>query len=110
MPSAPSLDRDRIRREWVTNVERCRWTVPFEGGSVTLHDRGPKMDREKLVLDPELIYRRYEDEQLTDEAVIKIAMRCYYSEERLDLIATQRFRVVAAWADILGNPTARGRS
>jgi cyclopropane fatty-acyl-phospholipid synthase-like methyltransferase len=55
----PKLDRDRIRNEWVTEVERLRWEVPFEGGRVTMHDRRPRMDRERLVLYPELIYRRY---------------------------------------------------
>ena len=53
-------------------------------GELTLHDRRPRMDRERLVLYPELIYRRYRDDVLVDEAVLKIAMRCYYPEELLN--------------------------
>ncbi len=90
----PKLDRDRIRNEWVTGVEQLRWEVPFEGGRVTLHDRRSRMDRERLVLYPELIYRRYRDDELVDEAVLKIVMRCYYPEQLLNLIATHGFRVV----------------
>jgi hypothetical protein len=52
------------------------------------------MDRERLVLYPELIYRRYRDNELVDEAVLKIAMRCYYPEELLSLIAAHGFRVL----------------
>ena len=98
----PNLDPDRIRREWVTDVERLRWEVPVEGGRVTMHDHRPRMDRERLVLYPELIYRRYEDDRLADEAVLKIALRCYYPEELLDLIAAQGFRVVNKWGGYAG--------
>jgi len=104
----PKLDRDRLRSEWATDDERLRWEVPFEGGRVTLHDRRPRMDRERLVLYPELIFRRYEDEDLIDEAVLKIVMRCYYSEELLDLIAAQGFRVVNTWGGYAGEPYGEG--
>jgi hypothetical protein len=52
------------------------------------------MDREKLILYPELIYRRYRTDELVDEAVLKISMRCYYPEELLSLITGHGFRVV----------------
>ena len=92
--SRPTLDPDRIRKEWVTQAERLRWEVPFEKGRVTMHDRRPRMDRERLVLYPELIYRRYRGDEMVDEAVLKIAMRCYYPKELLTLIAAHGFRVV----------------
>jgi SAM-dependent methyltransferase len=104
----PSVDRDRIRNEWVTEVERLRWEVPFEGGRVTLHDRRPRMDREKLVLYPELVYRHYEEDRLVDEAVLKIAMRCYYPDELPSLIADQGFLIVNRWGGYAGEPYGEG--
>jgi SAM-dependent methyltransferase len=104
----PSLDADRMRREWVTDHEKFRWEVPFQGGRVTLHDRRPSMERQKLVVYPELVYRRYEEDRLLDEAVLKIAMRCYYPEELLNLIADQGFRVVNRWGGYAGEPYGEG--
>lgn len=104
----PKLDRDRIRREWVREVERLVWEGPFEGGRVTLHDRRPRMDRERLVLYPELVFRRYVDGEFVDEAVLKIAMRCYYPEELLDLIAAHGFRVVNKWGGYAGEAYGEG--
>lgn len=104
----PSLDADRMRREWVTDHERFRWEVPFEGGRVTLHDRRAGMDREKLVLYPELVYRRYEEDKLIDEAVLKISMRCYYPEELLSLIADQGFFIVNRWGGYAGEAYGEG--
>ena len=104
----PKLDRDRIRKEWVTGVERLRWEVPFEGGRVTLHDRRSRIDRERLVLYPELIYRRYRDDALVDEAVLKIAMRCYYPEELLNLIAAHGFRVANMYGGFAGEQYGEG--
>jgi hypothetical protein len=64
-----------MRRDWVREGEHFRWDVPFEGGRFILHDRRPNMDRETRVVYPELVYRRYEGDELVDEAVLAIAMR-----------------------------------
>lgn len=104
----PSLDRDRIRKEWVTDVERFRWEVPFEGARVTMHDRRSRMDRGRLVLYPELIYRRYREDELVDEAVLEIAMRCYYPQELLSLIAGHGFRVVNTCGGYAGERYGEG--
>ena len=104
----PSLEPNRMRREWVTSTERFRWEVPIEGGRVTLHDRRPRMDREKLVLYPELIYRRYEEYELVDEAVLEISMRSYYPEELLSLISAEGFRIVNTWGGYAGEPYGEG--
>jgi SAM-dependent methyltransferase len=104
----PSLDADRMRHEWVSDNEKFRWEVPFEGGRVTLHDRRPRMDPEKLVLYPELVYRRYEEDRLVDETVLRIAMRCYYPEELLSLIAGQGFRIVNRWGGFGGERYGEG--
>jgi SAM-dependent methyltransferase len=104
----PNLDRDRLPQEWCKDVEQLQWELPVEGGSVTLHDRRPRMDAQKLVLYPELIYRRYEGETLVDETVLKIAMRCYYPEDLLQLIAKNGFRVLNKWGGYAGEPYGEG--
>ncbi len=104
----PNLDPARMRREWRREKEQLAWEVPIEDGRVTCHDRKPRMDREKLVLYPELIYRRYRGEALVDEVVLKIVMRCYYPEGFRDLITDQGFRIVAAWGGYQGEAYGEG--
>ena len=55
-----------------------------------------------MVLYPELIYRRYHGKALVDEAVLKIAMRCYYPEEFLRLVEDHGFRVTGQWGGYAG--------
>jgi hypothetical protein len=104
----PSLDADRMRRQWVSDQERLRWEVPFEGGRVTLHDRRARIDRKRLVLYPELVYRRYEEDKLVDEAVLQIPMRCYYPEELMGLIADQGFLIANKWGGYAGEAYGEG--
>jgi hypothetical protein len=66
------------------------------------------MDADKLVLYPELIYRRYQGKKLVDEAVLKIAMRCYYPEEFVQLIVRYGFRVLNRWGGYAGEPYGKG--
>lgn len=77
----PNRDRESLIDEWCNDAETLNWEVETEDGKVTCHDRRPRLDRENLILYPELIYRKYEDGSLVDEAVLKIAMRCYYPDE-----------------------------
>ncbi len=104
----PNLEPNRLRKEWCTEEETFAWEVPVEGGRVTLHDRRPKMDRQKLVLYPELVYRRYEQDVLVDQAVLPIAMRCYYADDLIRLVEDQGFGVVNTWGGYAGEPYGEG--
>jgi hypothetical protein len=44
-----------------------------------------------------LIYRRYEQDVLVDEAILKILMRCYYPEEFEALISRHGFSIKNRW-------------
>jgi len=57
------------------------------------------MDPDKMILYPGLIYRRYQGEALVEEATLKIAMRCYYPEEFVQLIVNQAFGCFSSGAD-----------
>src|SRR5438876_4034121 len=63
----PNGDPEALRREWCTAQEKLCWEVPVESGRVTCHDRRPRMDPDKMILYPELIYRRYQGEALVEE-------------------------------------------
>jgi hypothetical protein len=97
-----------MRREWCSDEEKLDWETAVEGGRVTCHERWLRMDPDKMVLYPELIYRRYQGEAQVDEAVLKIAMRCYYPEEFETLIIGQGFGVVRKWGGYEGEPYGEG--
>ncbi len=57
---------------------------------------------------PELIYRFYQGEQLVEETVLSIAMRCYYPEEFLALIECHGFRITGKWGGYAGEVYGEG--
>jgi hypothetical protein len=61
-----------------------------------------------LVVFAELIYRRYEGDQLVEEAVQPIPMRCWYLDEFLTLITGQGFRVTGCWGGYAGEAYGEG--
>jgi len=104
----PYGDAETLRREWCTEQEQLCWEVAVAGGRVTCHERRPRMDPDRMVLYPELIYRRYHGKALVDEAVLKIAMRCYYPEGFVQLVVKQGFRVLQQWGGYEGELYGQG--
>ena len=104
----PKSDPETMRREWCSDNERLSWETAVENGRVTCHERRPRMDPDKMVLYPELIYRRYHGGALVDESVLKIAIRCYYPEEFEQMIVNQGFRVLQRWGGYEGEPYGQG--
>ncbi|MCI0692275.1 class I SAM-dependent methyltransferase [candidate division KSB1 bacterium] len=93
----PRRDPESMRREWRVDGEIFCWEMLVDGGKIIHHERRPRMDAAKLVLYPELIYRRYERETLMDEAILKIAMRCYYPGQFEKLIVDYGFQIMNRW-------------
>jgi SAM-dependent methyltransferase len=104
----PYKDAEGLRREWCSDQENFGWEMPFDGGTLTCHDRRPRLDPDKLVLYPELIYRHYRGERLVDEAVLKIAMRCYYPGEFAQLIIDHGFRIIERCGGYSGESYGEG--
>jgi len=98
----PMWGPQELRRAWVTEQETFCWAVPVEGGRVTCHDRRAHIHPDRLILYPELIWRRYRHETMVDEAVLKIPMRCYYPDEFSTLITEHGFRMVDRWGGYSG--------
>jgi SAM-dependent methyltransferase len=98
----PNRDPQALREHWVDGEENLEWEVPVEGGRLACYDRCARMDAEKLILYPELIYRLYEGETLKEESILKIAMRCYYPDEFVNLIRGHGFEILDRWGGYQG--------
>ena len=104
----PDRDPEALRREWPRQEEYQCWEVPIEDGRITCHGRNARMDSEKMVLYPELIFRTYRGKNLTEEVVLKILMRCYYPEEFTTTILNQGFEILNCWGGYLGERYGEG--
>lgn len=104
----PYADRETLLREWVTADEKLQWEVHLEGSTLRCYDRRPRLDPEQLVLYPELVYRRYEGDQLVEEAILKIPMRCYYADEFAALVEAYGFRITNRWGGYAGEIYGQG--
>jgi len=113
-------DPERLRQEWGTPTEVFRWEVAVAGGRLRCDERRSRMDPEKRILYPELIYRRRRDcvgagpegpsqgDAWVEEAVLKIPRRCYAPEEFAQVIRRHGFRIVQRWGGYAGEPYGEG--
>jgi hypothetical protein len=104
----PNRDPEALRRDWVQKEEYQCWEVPIEDGRITCHARNARMEPEKRVLYPELIFRTYQGKNMTEEIVLKILMRCYYPEEFTATILKHGFEILNCWGGYLGEPYGEG--
>ena len=104
----PLYEPEELIKRWETKDEDLSWEIPVEGGRVACYDRKSGIDVEKLILYPELIYRRYAGERLVDESVLKIVMRCYYPDEFEKLVVQHGFRVLKRWGGYAGETYGQG--
>jgi SAM-dependent methyltransferase len=104
----PNLDPEALRNQWTATEEKLSWEVPVEGGRLVCYDRRAHIDGERLVLYPELIYRRYEGETLAEESILKIAMKCYYPDTFEKLIIEHGYAVRNRWGGYDGEDYGNG--
>jgi SAM-dependent methyltransferase len=93
----PEGGAEELQRKWSTDDERFVWKVPFDDGYVTCHERRSDLAIEPLVLYPELIWRRYEDAVVVDEARLRVPMRHHDSDGFTALVEKHGFRIVNKW-------------
>jgi len=104
----PNRDREAMLSGWGDGLEHPAWELETEEGRITCHDLHTAVQAEPLIIYPELIYRRYQNEKLVGQAILRIAMRCYYPDEFLDLIKRHGFRILDTWGGYLGEPYGQG--
>ena len=51
---------------------------------------------------PELVYRIYHEQELVEEVVQPIVMRCWHADELLDLLESDGFRLLEKWGGFAG--------
>jgi hypothetical protein len=104
----PLGDPEALRSSWVSTEEVLAWEVTTSGGRVACYDRRPRMDAERLVLYPELVYRCFKGDEVVEEAVLPLAMRCYYPEDLTSVIESHGFRVLERWGGYHGEAYGEG--
>lgn len=104
----PNLNPDEMRATWVSGEENLVWEVTTPDGRVACYDKRSRIDAERLVLYPELVYRRFTGDGVVEEAVLEIAMRCYYPEDLTSVIESHGFRVLEKWGGYVGEAYGEG--
>jgi SAM-dependent methyltransferase len=104
----PFREPEELQKIWTTSDESLDWEVPVEGGRLACYARRAGMDIEKLILYPELIYRRYEGEVLREESLLKIVMRCYYPDTFERLIVEHGYAILNHWGGYEGEVYGQG--
>ncbi len=103
----PIRDAEAMRAQWCAG-EALQWQTEFGSGRLACYDRRPRMDAERRVLYPELVYRYYEGERLVDEALLKISMRYWYPDEFKDLLRSRGFEITGQWGGYAGEVYGEG--
>jgi len=98
----PNLSPDAMRTGWVSGGEKLAWAVETPDGRVACYEKRSRIDAERLVIYPELVYRRSRGDQILEEAVLQIAMRCYYPEDLTSVVESHGFRVLEKWGGYAG--------
>lgn len=104
----PNRDADAMRTGWVSQDEIVRWEIELGNERIVCSDKYTSIDAEKLILYPELIYRRFAGDELVDETILRIAMRCYYPDEFEQIITDHGFTVLQRWGGYHGEPYGVG--
>ena len=93
----PNRPPEALEREWVSERENLAWEVDDGGERVVCYDIRRRLTVDPLILYPELVYRRYAGQDLVEEAVLPIPMRCFYPDEFLTLIQDEGGQVLETW-------------
>jgi len=104
----PKRDAEAMRTDWVSDQENLAWEIDTPGGRVACFDKRERIDADRRVLYPELVYRRFEGDDIVEEAVLRIVMRYYYPEELTSLIESHGFKVLGKWGGYAGEAYGEG--
>jgi SAM-dependent methyltransferase len=104
----PNRPPERMRLEWSSNDENLSWRIKHATGTHACFDRRTRTDEERLVLYPDLIYRRYDGDRVIEEHTLSIAMRCHYPDDFVALVERHGFRVFGGWGGYADEPWGAG--
>ncbi len=104
----PTSDKETLRREWCQPTETFWCEVPMQGNRARFYEHRRSMDRERMVIYPDLIFREYDGDEMIDETVLGICMRCYYPNEFEQLVTGYGFEIVGQWGGYQGEAYGEG--
>ncbi len=93
----PFLSREAMATRWVSEEENLLWETPTDDGRIACYDRRPRIDPERQIIYPDIVYRRYRGDALEDEVIHKIALRYYYPDQFEELITAHGFKILNRW-------------
>jgi SAM-dependent methyltransferase len=97
-----------MQQAWETATEVCRWEVMVDGVRLRCDERWLRLDPEKRILYPELVYRRCVGDAWVEDAVLQIPRRCYEPTEFEQVIREHGFRIVQRWGGYAGERYGEG--
>jgi hypothetical protein len=97
-----------VQQAWATATEICRWEVTIDGVRLRCEERWLRLDPERHILYPELIYRRYIGGAWVEDAVLQIPRRCYAPDQFAQVILDHGFRIVQRWGGYAGERYGEG--
>ena len=104
----PLKSPDELAKLWSSDKEKFCWEHVIEGQRIVCHEKWPRMNRQKLMLYPEFIYRIYEGDIVKQKVVFKFVMRFYYAEQFEKLIADHDFTIINRWGGYAGEAYGEG--
>jgi hypothetical protein len=106
----PRSGKDELRKNWCKATESVCWEKNFSDGIRVVHSEWyAKMDPERMVLYPQLIYRKYHGDELLEEFIQHIKMRCHYPEKFRELVESRGFQIRNTWGGYGGEAYGQGR-
>lgn len=93
----PNRDKEGLRAAWSNQEEYHCWETTDGEDRIVCVGRNARIHPDKLILYPDLIYRRFRGEELVDEVVLNFPMRAYYPDEFEQLVQDQGFVVTGKW-------------
>jgi SAM-dependent methyltransferase len=97
-----------VQQAWERATELCRWEVTVDGVRLRCDERWLRLDPERHILYPELVYRRYVDDAWVEDAVLQIPRRCYAPDAFEQVIREHGFRIVQRWGGYAGERYGEG--
>lgn len=106
----PNRPPDTLCTNWISDREHLDWEVQHGGQRVTCHHVRRRVNKDPLILYPDLIYRRYGGADLLDEVVLSIQLRCHCRAEFLDLIQSEGFEALEKRGGYKGEEYGLGKA
>jgi SAM-dependent methyltransferase len=105
----PSLSKDEMASKWIREAEKpCGEYTLLNGDVLRVSDSYKRIDAHGQVLYPEMIYRRYRNDELVDTHVNPISMRYWYPGEFKQLVLDEGFAIKECWGGYEGQTYGDG--